>query len=118
MATVFYDHLISWDRTEQYLVSLGLSREEQLELLELIEEIMHTEIWMLLLSHLPQERHDEFLEQFHRAPFDAAHLANLQTYVPEIHVHIQHHSQTVIEKIMAPSKESFLSKLKQWITSS
>lgn len=79
MATVFYDHLIPWHKVEAFIVSVQPTAEEKWELIEIIEETVHTEVLTLVLSHLPETTHAEFLERFHAAPHQEEHLHFLRS---------------------------------------
>ena len=74
MATLFYDHLINWQKLTDGLNAVGVEGPERLELMEHAEHTIHTEVLIVLLTHLPTEKHTQFIEQFHAAPHDIAHL--------------------------------------------
>jgi mannitol/fructose-specific phosphotransferase system IIA component len=101
MSTVFYDHLIDWEKIERALQSLSLSKEEHLEVLELIEESLHTEVLMVICTHIPKDHHEEFLGKFHTAPHDASHLDYLRMHaVSDIEAQIRLRSLEVIEEFI------------------
>lgn len=79
MATVFYDHLIPWHKVERYLVAIQPTADEKWELLEVIEETVHTQVLTLVLEHIPQTSHDAFLERFHAAPHAEEHLVFIKS---------------------------------------
>ena len=80
MATLFYDHLIDWQKLTKGLDSSGVDGPERLELMEHAEHTIHTEVLIVLMTHLPAEKHIEFIDQFHAAPHDVAHLQFITKY--------------------------------------
>lgn len=80
MATLFYDHLIDWGKLDQALNALELDKNTYIEYWEHIEHVLHTEVVMVLINHLPEERHEEFLDRFHATPHDNQHLHYLASH--------------------------------------
>ncbi len=101
MAALFYDSLVPWDQVELYLHNLDLEPEDRASAIELIEETVHTEILVTILSAIPQEKHTEFIERFHAAPHDTDHFVYIETLteadVPEL---ISSKASSVISKIL------------------
>lgn len=101
MANVFYDHLIDWQKIDSALISMDLSKEERLEVLELLEESLHTEVLIVICTHIPKERHEEFIEKFHEAPHHPSHLTYLQTHgTADIEAQIRLRTLEVIEEFL------------------
>lgn len=100
MAHIFYDHLINWQKLHQNLNTLGLSGEERIELVELIEESLHTEILILILDQLPKELHDEYVERFSLAPHDPAHF-----------IFISLHCRVSIDELIRVQSDAFFDEL-------
>lgn len=100
MATLFYDHLINWQRLHDALNELGIDGEERLEIMEDIEHTVHTEVLMVFVTHLPAETHQEFIERFHAAPFDESHLHFLTT-----------HSTADIQRIVTERTDQLLTEI-------
>ncbi len=73
MATLFYDHLIDWQKFHDALTLIDMEREEQQEIIEHAEHILHTEVLVVFVTHLPRHQHEEFLQRFYDAPHDKAH---------------------------------------------
>lgn len=100
MATVFYDHLIPWHKVERFLVEVQPTPEEKWELVEIIEETVHTEVLTIVLSHIPESSHEEFLKRFHSAPHASEHL-----------VYIQSQCSDDVEASIATTMEQFIEEL-------
>lgn len=66
---LFFDHLVNLTEVESKLRGVPTS-EEKLELWNLIDEIVHNRVISLILDRLPNEDHNEFLEKYHKAPYD------------------------------------------------
>ncbi len=101
MAKLFYDHLITWEKLTRSLDTLGAAGEERLEIIEIIEESLHTEILIVILTHLPREQHEVFLDRFHAAPHDASHLDFIKSHGhTDIEDKIRSRSAELIEEII------------------
>lgn len=77
MSKLFYDHLIVIGEVATILD--GLDPKDRSEFLALIDETLHHHVLDVILTHLPKEHHDPFLERFHQAPHDKT----LLTYLSE-----------------------------------
>lgn len=114
MAVLFYDHLVPWQKAEASVKALNLPRDEEHQVLGMIEEVVHTEILMVILTHLPDHQHHEFLDQFHQSPYSETHLIYLQTHAhPEIHLHIEQKGHEVIELLLTDRHTSIFDRLKR-----
>lgn len=101
MAKLFYDHLVSWEKLTRSLDTLGAHGEDRIEIIEIIEESLHTEILIIVLEHLPQEKHEEFLDRFYEAPHDEIHIEFLKIHAHHnIEEKIQNRSTEIIEEIL------------------
>lgn len=100
MATVFYDHLIPWEKVETFLLEIQPTPEEKWELIEIIEETVHTEVLTIVLSHIPESTHEEFLDRFHTAPHAEEHLVFIKT-----------HSGISLEEILPGKMQQFLDEV-------
>lgn len=74
MARLFYDHLIQLSEVEILIKQNASSKEEQEELWNLVEDIIHHKVLHTILDHLPRDHHNEFLEEFTKAPHDERHI--------------------------------------------
>lgn len=70
MSTLFFDHLIVVKNLDKRIKKVASSNEEMQEIWKLIDELLHTKIFECCLGNLPEEHHKEFLEKFHKAPYD------------------------------------------------
>ena len=84
MSKIFYDHLVIREEITVELDKCNLAREEKEELIQLVDETLHHHIFNALLTHLPKEKHREFLEKFHKAPHDESLLEYIKDFEQEI----------------------------------
>ncbi len=82
MSKLFYDHLIVIEEVIIVFEEHELSKEDQKELLHLIDETLEHEILNLILTHLPKELHEPFFAKLARAPHDPNILTYLQDHMP------------------------------------
>lgn len=102
MAILFYDYLINWPKLTKGLELLELDSEDRLEITAHVEHILHTEILMVVISHLPAGKHDQFIQLFYAAPFDENHWQFLRTHGDgNIELAIQQKSNQIIEEILS-----------------
>lgn len=79
MSKIFYDHLLVFEEVEKKINSMEISEEERNELWNLVDEMVHHRALRLILERLPKESHVEFLDKFHKAPYDQS----LMNYLKE-----------------------------------
>jgi len=84
MSKIFYDHLISLSKIEKEINKVVESKEEKLELWQIIDEIIHHRVLGCIFQHLPQEHHYDFLEKFHRTPHDESLMHFLKEKIGEV----------------------------------
>jgi hypothetical protein len=102
MSTLFYDHLIDWKQLTTTLDELGIDGDERIEVLEQIEHLIHSEVMIVFVTYLPAVRHHEFIERFHAAPYDSAHLDFVNTHSgTQIEVIVRQRASKVIQEILA-----------------
>jgi hypothetical protein len=70
MSHIFWDHLIDLDELAKVIGDSSDSREEKEEMWGLVDEIVHHKVLGCIFDHLPKEHHEEFLERFHKKPYD------------------------------------------------
>lgn len=93
----FYRKLIKIDELKNLLENKGLALEEKEELLILTKDILHHRVIETVLTHLPEEHHQEFLTTFAEKPHDKGILGFLKEKVEDIEEKIVQ----VIEKVKA-----------------
>lgn len=81
MSTLFFDKLITLDKLDKKIKKVTLSNNERQELWKYIDEIIHHRVLGCCLEHLPKEHHIEFLEKFHKAPYDEKILDYLESKI-------------------------------------
>lgn len=105
MSRVFYDRFIVFDEVEQEVDGLALDTEERQELERLIDELVHFRVVDRILQQLPRHFHAEFLDKFHKAPWDE----ELLTYLDErIEESVEKHVKEEVERL----KKEILQDLK------
>lgn len=70
MSKLYYDHLIAYEEIELEISKISQSREEKEELWQIVDEMIHHKVLDLVLSKLPKDKHQEFMEKFVAAPHD------------------------------------------------
>ena len=106
MATLFYDHLIDWQKLSNAVEALQLDSEDKSEVWEEIEHTIHTEVLIIFVKHLPPEKHEEFVERFHAKPYNSEHLEFVKTYAamldPQANIEqaVREHLTVVIQGVL------------------
>lgn len=80
MSKIFYDHLVVVEEITAKLDKFDLDAVSRQELILLIDETLHQEIINLILTHLPPEHHEDFLNKFYHNPNDEGLLDFLKTH--------------------------------------
>lgn len=81
---IFYDHYVNIGEIITEIERLEIDTAEKEELARLVDETVHHEMVHVILMHLPEEHHEEFLERFHAKPHDPALLDYLKARVEGI----------------------------------
>lgn len=68
MTKPFWNHLIKIEKITLTLDRHGLTKKEKIEILTIIHQTIDNHILKTILTHLPQEKHQLFLDQFAAAP--------------------------------------------------
>lgn len=84
MAKVFYDHLISIEELLIELDKYQLSHDEKVDLISSADTTIHYRVLDIILTHLPKDKHQEFLKGFQAAPHDKKHLQFLKAHKESI----------------------------------
>ena len=64
----------------------------------MVDETIHHEVMSVILIHLPEEHHEEFLERFQARPHDPSLLAYLRAKVGDIEDKLKETGQELREK--------------------
>jgi hypothetical protein len=70
MSKLYYDHLIAYEDIEIEIDKISQTKEEREELWQIVDEMIHHKVLDLVLSKLPKDKHQEFMEKFVAAPHD------------------------------------------------
>lgn len=82
MAKLFYDHLIIIEDVVAVLDFYQVTKGEQEQLLEVIDQALNHQILDVILRHLPKEYHEEFLQKLAHHPYDPGILIFLKETTP------------------------------------
>jgi len=96
---IFYDRLINISDIITEVERLQIQPEEKEELAQLVDSTIHHEVISVILTNLPQENHQEFLERFHAKPHDDKLLDYLKAKIGDIEDKLQHTGKALKEKI-------------------
>lgn len=78
MSKIFYDHLLVINEITAEFDRQGLDPKDRQEFLTVIDETLHNHVLDVILTHLPREHHESFLDRFHKAPHDPELLSYIQ----------------------------------------
>jgi len=70
MSKLFFDHLLVLEEIEIHINRNAGSKEEKEELWNLVDGIVQTRVMEVILTKLPRQHHEEFLEKFSNFPHD------------------------------------------------
>lgn len=70
MSKLFFDPYIKLEKVEEEIKKSGFSVEEREELFRLVDDIVNAKVLKTIMDNLPEEKHIEFLEIFHKSPHD------------------------------------------------
>jgi hypothetical protein len=70
MSKLFFDHLLDYKKIDREIKKVANTPEEREEIWLIIDEIIHHKALGCILDKLDRERHEEFLEMFHKSPHD------------------------------------------------
>lgn len=101
MSTLFFDKLIVLNKLNKKINKKDLSNDEKQEIWKYIEEIIHHKVMGCCLTHLPKQHHTEFLERFHKAPYDEKLLDFIEEKIEkDIRKIIKEEVDTAIKELM------------------
>ncbi|MBI3559170.1 hypothetical protein HY085_02130 [Candidatus Gottesmanbacteria bacterium] len=104
MAKIFYDHLVLREEITVELDKYAVTTEEKEELVQLMDETLHHQILNTILTHLPKDQHQEFLEKFHQAPHDASLLEYIKDFEQEIIKEAQKIKRDLLSEIKSAAR--------------
>lgn len=105
MAKLFFDHLIEFEEIEVELKNADLTSDEKQELGKLIDSMVHHRVIGRVLKHLPKSHHEEFLNKFHKTPYDPALLSWIdQRIESSVERHIREEVKTLKAEILEDLK--------------
>jgi hypothetical protein len=106
MNKLFWDRLIHFDELIHELKQLPFSSEEQEELIEMIDSTYHHHILEEILSALPKDEHERFMQMLAGRPDDEQILVYLVRFVPDIEARIKNRSLQVREILRSEIQET------------
>ena len=103
----FYDHLVLIEEVTSVLDVYDLPPDEREEILGLINHTTHQHILNVILNHLPQEHHENFLTKFQSSPADLELLAFLKKEIKaDIESEIRIQAKKIKAEILSEIKKS------------
>lgn len=88
-AKPFYHQWVKTERIYCHVQKAGLKKQEEEEIWSLIEETIHMRAIDAVLEKLPANKHEEFLEKFHREPDDLKLMAYLRHHIADVEKHLE-----------------------------
>lgn len=88
MTKFFWDHLYHLDEVKLTLDKHGLKEEEKIQLLEVVGQTIHLRVVDIILTHLPKEKHQQFLDAFSSEPHHPGLLENLKKDITDLETKI------------------------------
>ena len=111
MSKVFYDHLILIPEVLSELDKYVSDPEEKTELIDLINQSLHHHTLDIILTHLSQDKHEQFLTRLKATPHDPSLLAFLKKEIKsDIESTIKVQAQLIKKEILAEIKKAKLKK--------
>ena len=108
MSHIFYDRLIVFEEVEAEIKKVAKTPEEKEELWREVDEIVHHRVMGCILDRLPREHHQEFLERFHKAPYDEGLIPFLTERIGEdTEEFIKIETENLKKEILAEIKRIF-----------
>lgn len=107
MSKVFYDHLVIREEVDCELNNYQLDKEEKDELIDIIDRTLHHHILNVILSHLPRNKHPEFISKLHADPGSEGIMEYLKTQIgPYIEEEIKKQSRKVKQEILSEIRKN------------
>jgi hypothetical protein len=101
MSKLFWDKHIIFEEIEVELRGLDLPRREKIEIEHLIDQLVSHRVLDRILTHLPKEHHEDFLDKFHKAPYDEKLLKYLDERIEDsVEDHIKHEVGKIKKEIL------------------
>jgi hypothetical protein len=100
MDKTFYAHLVDLGDIEELLREQELAESEHTELMVMVKETIHYRVVTEILTYLPQEHHEWFLESYTQLPHHEGFLEKLKEVIGDIEDKISR----VIERVKAEIK--------------
>ena len=101
MINTFYSHLVDLGDIEEYLDQHELAKAERSELIVMVKETIHYRVVTEVLTHLPQEHHEWFLERYTQVPHEEGFLEKLKETIGDVEEKIGQVVSRVKEEIKA-----------------
>lgn len=103
----FYHHLVHTDDVIAEINLYDISVDEREDLTSLVRQIFHNHTFNLILSHLPKNKHREFLSKFESLPHDLVLLEFIKKEIKiDIEEAIKNQSEKIKKELLAEIKKS------------
>lgn len=100
MSKLFYDHLLVLEEVEIHIKNMDASKEEKEELWNLVDGVVRTRVMDVILTKLPKEHHEDFLEKLSLFPHDERLMEYLKEKVEGIDKEIQEEVKKLASEVI------------------
>lgn len=98
---LFYDHIIDRSKLSSLIEAHAKTEKEKKELHGTLDELFHNAVLDVILVHLSEKHHEEFLEILHKAPHSQEVLIYIkQKGHPKIEEKIKERIEEVTREIL------------------
>jgi len=70
MSKIFYDNILDLGEVEKLVKKVSTSHDEEIELWDIVDGIVHHKVMNCILETLPKKYHQEFINIFKNSPHD------------------------------------------------
>lgn len=110
MSKLFWDKYLIFEEIEIELKNLELPRRDRVHLEHVLDELVSHRVLDMLMTHLPKEHHEEFLDKFKKAPHDEKLLKYLDERIEDS---AEKHIKDEIDKVKKEVLDDILSSKRE-----
>ncbi len=100
MKKVFWDHLIEITDIERKIDEHGVVKEEKHHLLRIVHQTFDAKLLEEVLTHLPEKKHQTFLDKFSKEPHHSSLLDHLKEEIEDIEEKIKKAVKKIKKEIL------------------
>ncbi len=101
----FFSHLINTDQLIMLVEKLLEIEEEKLEILDMIDSILHHRVIHKILEELDDKHHEIFMAEYSKNPGNEELLIFLKKHIPDIEEKIRSESESVQDSLFEDIKK-------------